>query len=232
MVAIYSCLNQAQEVMEDVSTTGMKDLPVELKEKILFSFSLRTRLRVRLASKEMRDAVDTSMSDVKEIVVEEEEGKCNANIKTVNPYNGAVAHHRYPIALSSLPFLLEWAGVRLKKLSVMSSVWRPMDDASLTVAGRMFEALNNENACPKLMNLAVTTSELVCNNEIIFGEFLKFLTKRQLQATAADNPVPFLRSLSMIEPPFVIRETWPIRPLNGYVNAIEYHYSSNESHYF
>lgn len=120
----------------------------------------------------------------------------------VNPFNGKSVTYSSKICPSALPFLLHWAGVQLKSLSLTTKLCYERDGSRLNTIRGMFEALTSEAACPNLVNLKVESCRLACNDEIVFGDLLKYVTKRQLEAVSNSHPRPFLRSLSLSNTPY------------------------------
>lgn len=192
------------------------DLPNELKQRIFFSFSLKERRQLRLVSKSMRIAVDVNMTDVKKIEGERywSHGEYfNLCITTVNPYNGATVEYSIFVLASSFPFLLHWIGGQVKSLS-LAMVSCPNDNRFFSITlHRIFELLDNEGACPNLMELEIKACELTCTRPIPIVDLLKYIEKRQLKANVAltDQVIPFLRSLSLRRPPHCRKED-PIEP--------------------
>uniref|UniRef100_A0A914WPN7 F-box domain-containing protein n=1 Tax=Plectus sambesii TaxID=2011161 RepID=A0A914WPN7_9BILA len=188
-----------------VENASWNDLPLEVKEVVLWLIPPAERRNLRLVDKTMRSAVSSSMRDISEIAVSHSRETSNSQtktatggrrvmMKTINPFTGTTADYNYKITSSSLPFLLKWAGIRATSLVVTTNSCFTSDDSRLDTVRGVFEALNAaEGACTKLEQLNVASCRLIFNNADVLGDLLEYVTKRQSVAEVGG----FLRSLSL-----------------------------------
>lgn len=173
----------------------------DLKLSMLHFVPPKKRFRLSLVNKTMNTAVDMSLRDVK-VFLQDSINGCSADLTTDKAHeNKSVADRCFKIVLSSIPSMLNYAGIWITSLFVDSSMRCDRHDTHLEIVRRMFEAINNDDACPHLMELSIKTCGLSCDDAILLRSLLNYVKKRQLKAkiAAADLRIPFLRSLSLIQ---------------------------------